>query len=165
MIALLGVIVGASERAQELIAHYRAQADAVKQRASALTQRPRIYFEEWDDPLICGIHWVSELIGIAGGSDCFAEQAVAPCAKGRIISDPMEVVRRQPDIILGSWCGKKFRPDRVRQRRGWTEIPAVRHGHVYEIKSADILQPGPAALGDGLARLGDIVQRWAQDHT
>ncbi|MFQ5572276.1 MAG: cobalamin-binding protein [Rhodothermales bacterium] len=165
MIATLGAMVGATDKAEELIAHYRAHVDAVKQSATALSDRPRIYFEEWDDPLISGIRWVSELIEIAGGIDCFAEQAVAHCAKGRIIGDPMEVVRRQPDIIIGSWCGKKFRPDRVRQRRGWAEIPAVRQGHVYEIKSADILQPGPAALGDGLGQLRDIVQRWARADT
>ena len=164
MIAMLGAMVGASERARTLIAHLKAHMDAVQQSAAVLSRRPRIYFEEWDDPLISGIRWVSELIEIAGGIDCFAEQAVAPGAKDRIIGDPMDVVRRQPDIIIGSWCGKKFRPDRVRQRQGWTKIPAVRHGHVYEIKSADILQPGPAALGDGLNRLYEIVQGWAQDH-
>lgn len=163
MIAMLGAMVGASKRAEELIARLKAHMDAVKQSAAALSRRPRIYFEEWDDPLISGIRWVSELINIAGGSDCFAEQALAPGAKDRIIGDPMEVVRRQPDIIVGSWCGKKFRPDRVRQRQGWAEVPAVRHGHIYEIKSADILQPGPAALSDGLDRLHATVQSWARD--
>lgn len=163
MIAMLGALVGAEARAGQLIAEYQENMDAVKQRAAPASQRPRVYFEEWDDPLISGIRWVSELIEIAGGIDCFAEQAAAPSAKDRIVPDPMEVVRRQPDIIIGSWCGKKFQPDRVRQRPGWAEIPAARNGHVYEIKSPDILQPGPAALGDGLRQLHAIVQRWTQE--
>lgn len=163
MIAMLGAMVGASDRAEELITQLKAHMVAVKESAAALSRRPRIYFEEWDDPLISGIRWVSELIEIAGGIDCFADQAVAPGAKDRIIADAMDVVRRQPDIIIGSWCGKKFRPDRVRQRQGWAKIPAVRHGHLYEIKSVDILQPGPAALSDGLAQLHEIVKSWAKD--
>ena len=112
--------------------------------------------------MISGIRWVSELIGIAGGEDCFLELASAANAKQRIIADPGEVVRRAPDIIIGSWCGKKFRPGSVAQRPGWAGIPAIRHGHLYEIKSPDILQPGPAALTDGLRQLHDIIQRWGE---
>lgn len=162
MIATLGAMVGASEKAQALIVQYREQMDTIQASASALPRRPRVYFEEWDDPLIAGIGWVSELIAVAGGVDCFADQAAAPCAKDRIIHDPLEVVGRQPDIIIGSWCGKKFQPDRVSQRPGWSQIPAVRHRHLYEIKSADILQPGPAALTDGLRQLHEIVLGWAE---
>ncbi len=161
MIATLGAMVGAAEKAQALVAHYREELDAVQASAAALSRRPRVYFEEWDDPLISGIRWVSELIAIAGGVDCFADQAAAAGAKERTIHDPREVVRRCPDIIIGSWCGKKFQPDRVSQRPGWSETPAVRERHLYEIKSADILQPGPAALTDGLRQLHEIIRRWA----
>lgn len=163
MIAVLGAMVGASENAKALIARYRQQMDAVKASAARLPRRPRVYFEEWDDPLISGIRWVSELIVIAGGIDCFADQAEAACAKDRLIHDPLEVVRREPDIIIGSWCGKKFQPDRVSQRPGWSETPAVRDHHLYEIKSADILQPGPAAISDGLTQLHEIVRAWAAE--
>jgi iron complex transport system substrate-binding protein len=119
-----------------------------------------VYFEEWDDPMISGIRWVSELIGIAGGDDCFPELAREPLGKNRIIADATEVVRRRPDIIIGSWCGKKYRPERVRARAGWSEIPAVANGQLHEIKSSIILQPGPAALTDGLDALITIVRNW-----
>lgn len=122
--------------------------------------RPRVYFEEWGDPLISGIGWVSELIGIAGGEDIFPERAAEAGAKERIIENPDEVVEQQPDIIIGSWCGRKFRPDQVAARSGWSELPAVRDGAVQEIKSALILQPGPAALTDGLDQLCDIINQW-----
>jgi iron complex transport system substrate-binding protein len=135
--------------------------EMVKRSAATLPRRPQVYFEDWNDPLISGIGWVSELIGIAGGVDCFADRAHAPLAGDRTIHDPQEVVRRQPDIIIGSWCGKKFQPSQVAQRPGWENIPALRHGHVYEIKSADILQPGPAALGDGLRQLHEVIKHWA----
>ena len=161
MIQTLGALVGAHEKATALIERLTAGIETVKQGARALSRQPRIYFEEWNDPLISGIGWVSELIGIAGGVDCFAELGRAPLARDRMIHDPQEVVRRQPDIIIGSWCGKKFQPSQVAQRPGWEGVPALRHGHVYEIKSADILQPGPAALGDGLRQLHEIVKRWA----
>lgn len=160
MIATLGAMVGAAAKTAALIERQQRHIETVKQRAATLSRRPRVYFEEWNDPLISGIRWVSELIAIAGGDDCFADLGVSPLAKGRIIADPLEVVRRAPDIIIGSWCGKKFQPAQVMQRPGWQAIPAVRDGHVYEIKSPDILQPGPAALGDGLAQLHDIIRRW-----
>jgi iron complex transport system substrate-binding protein len=161
MIATVGGLIGAYEKTAALIEQLEQGLEDVRRDAARLSHRPRVYFEEWDEPLISGIGWVSELIGIAGGVDCFAELAKAPNAKGRIIADPMEVVRRAPDIIIGSWCGKRFRPKQVCEREGWATIPAVRSGHVYEIKSADILQPGPAALTDGLRQLHGIIHRWA----
>jgi iron complex transport system substrate-binding protein len=124
-------------------------------------RRPRIYFEEWDEPMISGIRWVSELIAIAGGEDIFPERAASSLAKGRIVHDPDEVVRRAPDLIIGSWCGKKFRPEKVAARPGWGAIPAVRDGEVHEVKSPIILQPGPAALTDGVDALHAIIARWA----
>ena len=127
-------------------------------------RRPRVYFEEWDEPPISAIRWVSELIGIAGGEDIFPELAMRPLGKNRILAEPLEVVRRAPDIIIGSWCGKKFRPERVAQRPGWSAIPAVRQGQLFEIKSADILQPGPAALTDGVEQLHRIVIDWMDRH-
>ena len=146
------------------VSSYKAAVIAVlKDRARQLTHKPRIYFEEWDDPLISGIRWVSELIEVAGGSDCFAENALQPLGKNRIIADPCDVIARQPDIIIGSWCGKKFRPKRVAQRPGWDQIPAVQNGHIYEIKSAEILQPGPACLTDGLNQLLRIITLWQDD--
>ncbi len=162
MILTLGTLVGAHERAKVLIGRLEAHLQEIRDRARALLRKPRVYFEEWNDPLISGIRWVSELIELAGGEDCFAELAVAPNAKGRIISESAEVIRRSPDIIVGSWCGKKFQPNEVRCRSGWEAIPAVRQGHLYEIKSANILQPGPAALTDGLDQLHGIIAAWSE---
>ena len=119
-----------------------------------------MYFEEWDDPLISGIRWVAELIRIAGGDDVFPELAQKSLARDRILADPAEVIRRAPDIIVGSWCGKRFRPDKVAARAGWDAIPAVRDGELHEVKSPIILQPGPAALFDGLDALQRIIQAW-----
>ena len=132
----------------------------VRSRAERLPKRPRVLFEEWDDPLISGIGWVSELVEIAGGIDIFADRRHRGAAKDRILTAE-EVVAREPDLIIGSWCGKKFRPDRVAARAGFGQIPAVRHQHLYEIKSSLILQPGPAALTDGLAALQKIMEQWA----
>ncbi|MGB8326071.1 MAG: ABC transporter substrate-binding protein, partial [Steroidobacteraceae bacterium] len=127
-----------------------------------LPRPPRVYFEEWDEPQISAILWVSELIGIAGGDDCFPELARQPLGRQRIVTDPLEVVRRSPDVILGSWCGKKFRPERLCARRGWSAVPAVLSGDVSEVKSSIILQPGPAALTDGVRALQAAFTRWAQ---
>jgi iron complex transport system substrate-binding protein len=127
-----------------------------------LPRRPRVYFEEWDEPLICGIHWVSELITLAGGDDCFADLAMRPQAQQLIIADPQEVVRRAPELIIGSWCGKTFRAERVRARAGWSAIPAVRDGQLCEIKSCAILAPGPAALTDGLRQLQALIAQCAR---
>jgi iron complex transport system substrate-binding protein len=123
-----------------------------------------VYFEEWDEPPISAIRWVSELIGIAGGDDVFPELAREPLGKHRIIADPMEIVRRDPDIVIGSWCGKKFRPEKVAARPGWQDVAAVRNRQIFEIKSADILQPGPAALTDGVEQLHRIVIDWMDRH-
>jgi iron complex transport system substrate-binding protein len=157
----LGAMVGAGARAQAYARALRAHVDAVRERAARLPRRPRVYFEEWDAPQISAIRWVSELVGVAGGEDIFPARASASLGRDRIVADPLEVVRAAPDLIVGSWCGKKFRPERVASRPGWAELPAVRDGELHEIKSPLILQPGPAALTDGLDALHAIVARWA----
>lgn len=162
MIRTLGGMIGCGERAQALAASLEAGLAAVRERAALLPRRPRVYFEEWDDPMISGIRWVSELVQLAGGEDCFPELAREGLGRNRIIADPMEVPRRAPDIMLGSWCGKKFRPERVAARPGWENIPAVRDGYVREIKSALILQPGPAALTDGVRAIQSVIEEWAR---
>lgn len=162
MIRMLGGMIGCESKAARLADHLEKGLNDIKDRAARLSRRPRIYFEEWDEPQISGISWVSELIGIAGGEDCFSELAVEPLGKNRIIADPQEVVRRKPDIIIGSWCGKKFRPERVAARPGWDVLSAVKRNEVHEVKSAVILQPGPAALTDGVRELSHIVERWAK---
>ena len=156
----LGAMVGVPARADQLATRLETRI-ALTRQASALKVRPRVYFEEWDEPQISGIRWVSELIGIAGGDDIFPERALMPLARDRILADPEEVVRRAPDIILGSWCGKKFRPEQVAARHGWQAIPAVRDGELHEIKSPLILQPGPAALTAGLDALSQVISSWA----
>ncbi len=160
MIAQLGAMVGAAEPALELVKSYERKIETLRDLTNQYAVRPRVFFEEWDDPLISGIRWVSELIEIAGGTDCFSELAKESLGKNRIIADNNEVIRRSPDIIIGSWCGKKFRPERVSEREGWQVIPAVRDGQIFEIKSPLILQPGPAALTDGLDQLHNIVSDW-----
>ncbi len=157
----LGALVGAHERAAAYAEQARAQLATIARAAAALPRRPRVYFEEWDEPPITGIRWVAELVRIAGGDDVFPERAMMPLARDRILADAGEVVRRAPDIIFGSWCGKRFRPERVAARPGWDAIPAVRNGELHEIKSPIILQPGPAALFDGVAALHAIIARWA----
>ena len=149
----LGAMVGAAEKAERYAAEAEAHIAAIEKAAAALPRRPRVYFEEWDEPPMSAIRWVAELIRIAGGDDVFPELAEKSLGRDRIIADASEIVRRQPDLILGSWCGKKFRPETVAARAGWQAIPAVRNGHLYEIKSPIILQPGPAALFDGLDAL------------
>jgi len=160
-IAVIGGMVGCEAKAAVLVAQLAAGLDAVRERAAALPRRPRVYFEEWDEPQISGIRWVSELIGIAGGEDCFPELAGQSLGKNRIIADPLEVPRRAPDVILGSWCGKKFRPGNVKARPGWQDVPAIRDDLVLEIKSSLILQPGPAALTDGIAEIEKAIVAWA----
>jgi iron complex transport system substrate-binding protein len=160
----LGAMVGASAKAQAYAQQLQAQIDRVRGSAAALPRRPRVYFEEWDDPAISAIRWVSELISIAGGDDIFPQRAAASLGRDRIVADLHDVVRAAPDIIIGSWCGKKFRAETVRQRPGWADLPAVRDGELHEIKSPLILQPGPAALTDGLAALHGIIARWAGKH-
>lgn len=164
MLFQVAALVSCAEAGRAQLDAIRAQLLAIEQAAAALPRRPRVYFEEWDEPPISAIRWVSELIGIAGGDDCFPELAAERLGKQRIIADPQEVVRRNPDILIGSWCGKKFRPEKVAARPGWAQIDAVRNGQLFEIKSADILQPGPAALTDGVTRLHRIVMDWSATH-
>lgn len=147
MIRTLGALTGVPERAEALAAGYEARLADIA--AIPRPNRPRVWFEEWDDPLISGIGWVSELIAIAGGQDVFPDLALQGKAKHRILL-PEAVIEAAPDIILASWCGKKVRPERIAARPGWDQIPAVRQGRIHEIKSPLILQPGPAALTDGL---------------
>jgi iron complex transport system substrate-binding protein len=161
MIRTLGGMIGCADKAQALASELAAGLERVRVRAAALPRRPRVYFEEWDEPLISGIRWVSELIELAGGEDCFPELAREPLGRDRIISDPLEVPRRRPDIVLGSWCGKKFRPESLATRPGWDTIPALRDGYVREIKSSIILQPGPAALTDGVQAIQSVIGEWA----
>jgi iron complex transport system substrate-binding protein len=163
MMRMLGGMVGREARTAELVGELERGLERVRVAGLALARRPRVYFEEWDEPQISAIRWVSELIGIAGGEDLFPELARESLGRNRIIADPLEVVRRAPDIILGSWCGKKFRPERVKARAGWDGVPAVMTGHIVEIKSSIILQPGPAALTDGVAALQSAVFSWARD--
>ena len=160
-IVRLGALVGAAQRAQEYADGLRRGLEAIEHKAASLPRRPKVYFEEWDEPPITGIRWVAELIRIAGGDDIFPERAMEPLAKARILEDSDEVIRRAPDIILGSWCGKKFRPEKVAARAGWDAIPAVRDGQLHEIKSPLILQPGPAALTDGVTEITRIIRAWA----
>jgi len=158
----LGALVGAPDKAEALACAAEEKVRIVENAAKSLARRPRVYFEEWDDPLISGIRWVAELVRIAGGDDVFPELAEKSLARDRILADPGEVIRRAPDIIIGSWCGKRFRPDKVAARTGWDAIPAVRDGELHEIKSPIILQPGPAALFDGLDALHRVMAGWAQ---
>ncbi|MDO1528126.1 cobalamin-binding protein [Fulvimonas sp. R45] len=158
----LGAMVGAHDQAEAYAQRAEAHVAEVRAAAAKLPRRPKVYFEEWDEPIITGIRWVAELVQIAGGEDCFPERAREPLAKQRILADGDEVVRRAPDIILGSWCGKRFRPEKVAARPGWDAIPAVRDGELHEIKSPIILQPGPAALFDGLDALHAVIAAWAR---
>jgi iron complex transport system substrate-binding protein len=157
----LGAMVGAHEKAEAYAQRAEQHIADIRAAVARLPRRPKVYFEEWDEPIITGIRWVAEIIGIAGGDDCFPELAREPLAKQRILPNGDEVMRRAPDIILGSWCGKRFRPERVAARPGWDTIPAVRNGDLYEIKSPIILQPGPAALFDGLDEIHRIITEWA----
>jgi iron complex transport system substrate-binding protein len=158
MIRTLGALVGASAGAERLAGELAAKVDAARANAARLPRRPEVYFEEWDEPMISGIGWVSELVEASGGVDIFADRARCKSAKDRIVT-ANEVIARAPDIIIGSWCGKKFRPEKVASRAGFERIPAVVRGALYEIKSSLILQPGPAALTDGLAALAAIVAK------
>jgi len=156
MILTLAAMVGAGDKGAVLVERLEDQLSEIREKASAFARRPRVYFEEWDEPMISGIRWVSELVEIAGGEDVCSAQSHSQSAGGRI-HDGSEVIRRKPEVIFGSWCGKKFRPERVAARPGWQDIPAVKQGELHEIKSADILQPGPAALTDGLRRIHSVL--------
>jgi iron complex transport system substrate-binding protein len=157
----LGAMVGAAARADAYAAALQRGVDAVAAASAALPVRPRVYFEEWDEPRITGIRWVAELVRIAGGDDIFPERAAMPLAKDRILPDDAEILARAPQIVFGSWCGKKFQPATVAARAGWDAVPAVRDGQLFEVKSPIILQPGPAALTDGLADLARHIHAWS----
>ena len=158
---LVAALVGRSAEAEAWLAGCTQRHRQIAATAAAWPRRPRIYFEEWDEPMISAIQWVSELVTIAGGDDVFPELATQRMGRDRVVADALEPARRAPDLIVGSWCGKKFRPERVAARPGWQDVPAVREGELHEIKSCDILQPGPAALTDGLEQLHRRFAAWA----
>lgn len=164
MLYQLAAMVGQETRGLELIAGMQQRLLAIEQAASTLKRRPRVFFEEWYEPHISAIAWVSELIAIAGGDDCFPELASQALGKDRIIADGSEIVRRSPDIILGSWCGRKFRPEHVLARAGWENVNAVKNRQLFEIKSAEILQPGPACLTDGVEKIHRIIMDWSKQY-
>lgn len=161
MIRVLGGIVGCPEKGNALADRLDSDLQRIRDNAAGLARRPRIYFEEWDDPLISGICWVEELIETAGGDPVFPELRRAKLGKDRIVTSD-RVIDAAPDIIIGSWCGKPVRAERIKARAGWERIPAVQTGQIHEIKSAYILQPGPAALTEGVTQLQRIVQEWAR---
>ncbi|MES2510511.1 MAG: cobalamin-binding protein [Pseudomonadota bacterium] len=164
MMFQLAAMVGQQAKGLELIQSMQGRLLAIEREAATLKRRPRVFFEEWYDPHISAIAWVSELMGIAGGDDCFPELASQAMGKDRIIADGQEIVRRNPEIIFGSWCGRKFRPDHVRGRDGWENVNAVKNGQLFEIKSAEILQPGPASLVEGVEQIHSIIMAWAANH-
>jgi iron complex transport system substrate-binding protein len=162
VIRTIGGLIGSEAKAAALADRLELGLDQLRTAASRLARRPRVYFEEWDEPQISAIRWVSELIGTAGGDDVFPELAAQSLGRDRIVADPLEVTRRAPDLIFGSWCGKKFNPRAVAARPGWQDVPAVRDGELHEVKSSIILQPGPAALTDGVHELHRVISAWAE---
>lgn len=161
LIRQVGSLIGKQTQAEMLAAHYTSRLREVEAATRLLPRRPKVYFEEWYDPLISGIRWISELINIAGGDDCFAQLALSASAKGRVVQPEM-VVDAAPDLVLVSWCGKRFIPSKLFSRPQWDLIPAVSNNQVYEIDPVIILQPGPAALTDGLQAISEIIQRWSK---
>jgi len=157
MIRVLGSMIGRGDYADRLAWQLECDLDRIRESADRFPQRPQVYFEEWDDPLISGIQWVEELVEIAGGDPIFPERRHAKLARDRTV-EPCEVAKRNPEIIFASWCGKPVDIDRIRARPGWDRIDAVRNGHVYEVKSTIILQPGPASLTDGVRRIHSILR-------
>ncbi len=158
MIRMLGGLVGCQPQAEALADRLERDLDRIRGEAEHLPARPRVFFEEWDEPLISGIRWVEELVDIAGGAPIFQELAGAALAKERIV-DPAEVVRRDPQVIVASWCGKKVNKDKIRSRPGWNRVSAVRDDRIYEIKSTYILQPGPASLTEGVRQLHEVLRK------
>ena len=156
----LGALVGVAEKANAYADGLKHGLDAIAAEAATLPRRPKVYFEEWDEPRISGIQWVAELVRIAGGDDIFPELAAQSLAKHRILANDDEIITRAPDIVFGSWCGKKFQPTKVAARPGWENVPAVRTGDLHEIKSPLILQPGPAALTDGVRAIAAVIRGW-----
>ena len=161
-IRTLAALVGAQARGEALCDELESGLERIRVSASAFDRRPRVYFEEWDEPPISCIRWVSELVDVAGGDDVFPELAQCALGKDRIVADPLEIVRRAPEVIFGSWCGKKFSPRAVAARPHWQDVPAVRDGQLHEVKSSIILQPGPAALTDGVRELHRVIAAWAK---
>ena len=164
MILMLGAMVGCHGRAHDWVNEKKLEIASIRKHVATRDRKPKVYFEEWHDPIISGIQWVSEIIGIAGGDECFPELSHQKLAKNRIISNPLKVAQRNPDIIIGSWCGRKFRPEQVSKRTGWEGVSAVKSGQVFEVKSDNILQPGPAALTDGLDQIKTIIDNWHLAH-
>jgi iron complex transport system substrate-binding protein len=160
MVRVLAGIIGAAEKGEALARRFEEGLESIRAEAASLPRRPRVFFEEWYDPLISGIRWTEELVEIAGGDPIFPELKDAGLAKDRIVASE-QVIERAPEVIIGSWCGKPVRKERIAARPGWHAIPAVRHGHIYEVKSSYILQPGPAALTEGVGQLRDIIRRSA----
>ena len=160
MIRVLAGIVGVAEKGDALAATFERGLDAIREQAAALPRRPRVFFEEWYEPLISGIRWTEELVSIAGGEPIFPELASAGLARDRIVAGE-DVIARAPEVIIGSWCGKPVRKERIKARPGWDAIPAVRNDQIYEVKSTYILQPGPAALTEGVTQLHAIIRRAA----
>lgn len=158
MVRMLGGLIGCADKADALASRLQAGLQAIRETSSRLPFRPRVFFEEWDQPLISGIQWVEELVEIAGGDPIFPELRRAKLGAERIVSAD-SVLQRNPDVIVASWCGKAVRTKRIAERPGWDRISAVRTGHIYEIKSAFILQPGPASLTEGVARLHEAILR------
>lgn len=159
MIQTTGRLVGAETKANKIVKELQSHIEMAKVTAKTLTQKPKVYFEEWDEPMMCSIRWAAELIEFAGGEDCFPELTKFHSAKDRVVTSA-QVIERQPDIMIGSWCGKKFQAEDVKQREGWQSIPAVKNNMLFEIKSADILQPGPSVFTHGLKQLSAIMQQW-----
>jgi iron complex transport system substrate-binding protein len=159
MIRIVGALVGRAEAGDALASRLEAGLDAIRERAAGFARRPRVFFEEWDAPLISGIRWVEELVEIAGGDPIFPELRDKALGKDRIV-DPALVIERNPDVIVASWCGKAMKKRTIVERPGWDRIAAVRDDQIHEIKSTYILQPGPASLTEGVRRLHDILQRW-----
>ena len=162
MIRMLGGMIGCGARAETLASTLEAGLEDIRASAARLPRVPRVYFEEWDDPLISGIQWVEELVEVAGGHPIFPELRHARLGSERIVQ-PDEVIRRNPEVIIGSWCGKAVRTEKIATRPGWNQVAAVRDGHIYEIKSAFILQPGPAALTEGVRQLHALIERAIND--
>jgi len=161
MIRILGGLIGCQDKAERLVSYLELELDSIRAVAAQLPCRPRVFFEEWDNPLISGIRWVEELVEIAGGDPIFPELRDAKLGKQRIVSAD-DVISGRPDVIIASWCGKAVRREKIAQREGWEDVPAIRNGHIYEIKSAYILQPGPAALTEGIRQIHHIIARVAQ---
>lgn len=159
MIRTTGRLLGVEEKAQTIVTDMQAHITQAREGAKTLPRKPKVYFEEWDDPMMCSIRWAAELIEIAGGEDCFPELTTFQNAKDRVVT-PAQVLARKPDIIIASWCGKKFQPEVMQARDGWQTLPAIQNKMVFEIKSADILQPGPSVFTHGLKQLSSIIQTW-----